>query len=146
MKKDALKEGVHIVVSGIVPSKKNERVRSRHGHWYNTKQKEMDGIIFEMRAQAVAYKNLPLDGELWYSIKLFGNDRGDLDNQVSTLLDCIQAAGIIKNDRNLKHCVRQDKYIKKPYKAHIWIGEWDGYIGATKGIEGDMIMPSEVKE
>ena len=42
MKKDALKEGVHIVVSGIVPSKKNERVRSRHGHWYNTKQKEME--------------------------------------------------------------------------------------------------------
>lgn len=92
-----------ILVYGKIPSKKNLLRRSRTGGMYreNTVALEIDSITIQMINQ---WGDLPAlehpDITVTQRVRRANSDR---DNQLTTLLDCLQDAGVLVND-NIKHC------------------------------------------
>ena len=92
-----------------IPSKKNELRRGKYGNFYQAKQNELNDLVVSLKQQKRTWGMLrPLEGVVAVDIAVFGSDRADLNNQISSLLDCLQEAEIISNDRNAKiiHAVK----------------------------------------
>lgn len=90
-----------------IPSKKNRWRRNRTGGVFLPKkdQDEVDIIIQEITLQRNAHKLWqPLTGSLRASFSI-PKARNDLDNQITTLLDCLQKARVIENDRDVRELI-----------------------------------------
>ena len=88
---------LEIKIIGRIPSKKNETRKGKYGNFYNAKQKETNDIIIQLKK----YKFFT---EKQIKASVFVNThshRQDFLNIIQTIFDCIQEAGIIKNDRQI---------------------------------------------
>jgi len=93
-------------VSGIVPSKKNSWKRGDNGTYIPPQVKaDIDALIFELKsARNKAGVKGSFDKHIWVRMFFFidsSKKKGqyDLDNMVTTMLDAMQSAGIITNDK-----------------------------------------------
>lgn len=57
--------------------------------------------LMEVRAQLRNELNTPIDGPLFLQM-IFAKGRADLDNRIKPILDLLQAAAIIENDRQVE--------------------------------------------
>lgn len=89
--------------TGRIPSKKNRWRRSASGGVYLPKKErdDSDVILGEMIRQRNAQKLWePMKGDLRVCFSI-PKGRCDLDNEIQTLLDLLQKAAIIANDRDV---------------------------------------------
>lgn len=92
---------VVLLVKGEVPSKKNLYRAGRGRLYIPTEVKAvLNSIELQLRSQWKNRKKLDHPNLLW-RFKTH-SDRQDRDNMKTTLLDCMQRAGVITND-NIKH-------------------------------------------
>ena len=97
--------------NGAVPSKKNAWKRGRNGMFIDEETKQ---IIFAITLAFTTQWKLqgqyePLSRPpFWFTLDFtlgVTHHRQDSDNMVTTLLDCLQKAGVLRND-NTKHLRR----------------------------------------
>ena len=108
-----------------IPSKKNA-IYFAKGRAFSTTKKETDEIIKELVVQKLnKYPRVkfPLLKEITWEVQLRGPDRRDFNNELSTLGDCLQDAGIIRNDRLIKHYTICDKVVDKKSYCEIKLYE-----------------------
>lgn len=104
--------------TGRIPSKKNRWRRSRSGGVYLPKKEQHDSdiILQEIIQQRNAQKLWePIAGDLRVTFWI-PRSRSDLDNQITTLLDLLQKARIIVNDKNVTEL---HSYLTKEKAARI---------------------------
>lgn len=89
---------------GPIPSKKNNMRRSRNGGMFH--DRDTATLVATLTAQLRAqWRGAPVSRKvLGFRLRVADN-RGDSDNKVTTLLDCMQAAGVLRND-NTAHLRR----------------------------------------
>lgn len=102
-------------LKGKIPSKKNTWFRSKWGKVYQGKQKEIDAFIWQLRDQTKDISTLPIKIQQKAILEIYSDNRNDLDNQICTILDILQDAGVVENDRLIRH-IEASKYhdIKNP--------------------------------
>lgn len=88
---------LEIKITGRIPSKKNETRKGKYGNFYNTKQPELDAIIWQLKKYKFFTGN-PV--RISYFINTHSH-RQDFSNICQSLDDCLQKAGIISNDRQI---------------------------------------------
>lgn len=93
------------IVLGEIPVKKNNyRVSYSGGVYTDRDVKDTIDDITNQLAYARKRPKPSLDKEFEMKVDIFtSNPRKDLDGMVTTLLDCLQKAEIIKNDNLLVH-------------------------------------------
>lgn len=106
---------------GNIVSKKNTWKRSRWGGTYQSKQKEIDDLIMQLKTQTRQYTTLPIKTQCRAEFTLWQSDRNDLDNQICTLLDILQTVGIVENDRLVKEIVAKKIVENKNQRCEITI-------------------------
>jgi Holliday junction resolvase RusA-like endonuclease len=89
------------ILKGQIVSKKNN-YRFGKGSWYNCKQRELDALILSLRSQVVDVSVLPIKSDCKLILSFWQSFKTDLDNQITTIMDCLQNSGIILNDRQIK--------------------------------------------
>lgn len=102
-----------LTLNGVVPAKKNRWHRGNNGQiFFDRKgvQKQIDSLVWQIKAQ---YKGKPLFAPVLDIDFYCKNQRGDIDNMLSTLLDCMKDAGVIISD-NLKH-------LSGPIRINGWL-------------------------
>ena len=90
---------VELKLEGNVPSKKNSRVRTRSGASIPSKAFKdwQDSALLQVRMQTRAHILKPVSLEV---IVYFGtNVRADLDNRVTSILDMLVEALVIRDDK-----------------------------------------------
>lgn len=90
------------VINGQPPSKSNcYRIIQIAGHGSLCKTKALEEYERDFYLQCGRYRgaNIKSYFELYVDV-YFSSQRPDLDNAMKTILDCLQACGAIKNDRN----------------------------------------------
>ena len=92
---------VRLMVEGPIPGKKNLLRRSRNGGMFRDKKvsAQLDAITWQLKAQWMREPLIHPALEFVFRCK---DLRSDLDNKLTTCLDCMQDAGILVKD-NLKH-------------------------------------------
>jgi Holliday junction resolvase RusA-like endonuclease len=94
---------VVVVINGPVPAKKNRWHRSGKGKMYFDQSgitEQIAAITWQARAQWGTRPPV-INPEIF--VTFYCKDlRGDIDNKLSTLLDCLVVAGVLADD-NLKH-------------------------------------------
>ena len=92
-----------LFLKGHVPGKKNLLRRGRGHHLYRDQgvTAEIDGLILQAREQWGAYPPIrhPMMA-ITFHVRSRGGDR---DNKLTTILDVLQQAGVLRND-NIAHC------------------------------------------
>lgn len=89
-------------IVGDIPAKKNN-YRSSGGKFYIDKKanKGIYGILVQLASSRNRPKT-PIVHPIRVVVEIYTpNMRRDLDNMITTLLDCMQKAGIIKNDNQV---------------------------------------------
>lgn len=90
-------------LEGPIPSKKNNYKRGRDGHVYipAAVRGQIDDLIILAKSQRHKLDLASIEGSKLRVSVIFTNatERQDLDNMYTTLLDVLQKAGIIKNDK-----------------------------------------------
>src|SRR3990167_3750667 len=89
---------LEITIQGRIPSKKNETRKGKYGNFYNAKQPEIDGIIWQLKKYKF-FTDKPI--RISYLINTYSK-RQDFSNICQTIDDCLQKAGIINNDRQIQ--------------------------------------------
>lgn len=94
----------HAKIQGKIPSKKNAYTPGRYGGVYVKKgpAKLISDIVLQLKGAKGPFTGLPAGKNLSVMVQLFGKSRCDGDNRFTTLLDCLQTAGVIKNDKDVK--------------------------------------------
>lgn len=91
-----------LTIHGPIPAKKNRWHRGKGGRMYYDRP-EVAGQIESITHQlAVLWRRDPISGATVDIIFYCKDRRGDLDNMLTTLLDCMKTAGVIVDD-NLLH-------------------------------------------
>ena len=121
---DASERTYIIEVEGNIPSKKN-MVRHRYGGggmYDKSVRSEIDYITHQIKND---WDNNQILGPVRVFTEIVCGGRQDADNIHTTLLDCLQSAGVIKNDRQVMEGGYQKTLTKNPleYKAKIEIRE-----------------------
>lgn len=90
---------ISLELIGVVPSKKNAWKRGGN-HVYLDKdiREELDDLIIQAVSQGRRYG--PIIGKFVALFVFHTSDSKDLDNKTTTLLDVLQSAGIIENDKH----------------------------------------------
>lgn len=91
-----------LILRGHIPGKKNMLRRSKNGGLYRDKSvvKQIDLLVLQARAQWIGKE--PIDNALIVIEFTCRDQRADLDNKTTTILDVLQSAKILRSD-NLKH-------------------------------------------
>ena len=89
-----------IRLEGSVPSKKNQRINTREGKSFPSKEFEQwqEDAMWQVRAQV---RNLRIYVPVAIEVTvLFGrNSRADLDNRLTSILDMLVEAMVLRDDR-----------------------------------------------
>ena len=88
---------LEIKINGRIPSKKNETRKGKFGNFYNAKQSETDAIICQLKKYKF-FTGEPIKASCLVNTH---SRRQDFLNIIQTIFDCIQEAGIIRNDRQI---------------------------------------------
>ena len=88
---------LEIKIMGRFPSKKNETRKGKYGNFYNAKQPEIEAITWQLKK----YKFFSAKPIKASCIVNTHSRRQDFLNIIQTIFDCIQSAGIVKNDRQI---------------------------------------------
>ena len=94
-----------LIIEGETPSKKNSKIRTRSGYmipsaqhqkWHQDAMLQLHGQISRMRKQPE-----PIDTPVQITLQFFHGDnvRRDSDNQASSIMDLLQDAGLLADDR-----------------------------------------------
>lgn len=100
-----MQEDYHYVIEGETPSKKNSKIRTRTGYMIPSKahQKWHEDAMLQINAQKGIQKKpqVLIDSPVAISIIFFHGDnvRRDSDNQASSIMDLLQDAEILADDR-----------------------------------------------
>jgi Holliday junction resolvase RusA-like endonuclease len=97
-------EKITFILKGSLPAKKNTLHKGKYG-WYNSKTKDLEPFLLQLKVQTKEYKGLPLAGNCSISVGIWSSDRTDLNNQLTSLFDLLEDVGIVKNDRQIKHII-----------------------------------------
>lgn len=84
------------------PSKSNSyRIVKYGGHFSLARTKELRQYEEDFAKQCVKYRNKNIEGDFLFEMDVYYSDRRrDLDNSTKVVMDCLQKARAIKNDRN----------------------------------------------
>jgi len=105
------------------PSKKNDVRYSRYGRPYHSKKAEMEVITNKIKSHIKkGFKMIEEPVFMW--VLMSGNNRNDFNNQVTTLCDSLEDAGVLKNDRQILEMATK-KVIKKPDLVIIRLFPYD---------------------
>lgn len=96
---------MQLVLQGETPSKKNSKIRTRSGYiipsaqhqkWHQDAMLQLHGQISRMRKQPE-----PIEQPVQITLQFFHGDnvRRDSDNQASSIMDLLQDAGLLADDR-----------------------------------------------
>jgi len=110
-----------ITLTQDIPSKKNETMFWK-GRVVNRKNKALESLVWEVKSQMVSDYPFPPKVPLEAKIRLTGDDRKDLSNQINTIFDVLQDAKLIHNDRQIKY-IHAEKHINKVPYCEIEINE-----------------------
>ena len=106
---------------GAIPSKKNTWKVNKYGKVYQSKQEAIDGLLTQLVAQKREYTNPPIKTNCMLLLKVYGDNRNDLDNQITSICDLLQKGGVVVNDRLIKR-IDAEKFIdRKTPRAEISI-------------------------
>lgn len=112
---------IEVKLPGEMPSKKN-RWRMGENGMYIPKDvsKELEAFVWDLKSVRNAYRLAkPHEGEVLVSVTFFVKKDKDLDNMTTTLLDLLQAAGLIKNDMQVVGIEAAKRYVKAGEKPCI---------------------------
>lgn len=91
---------IQVAIAGTIPAKKNTQRISKHGGIF--KQQEVRDY-----EDLVAWHMLKHKGAITGTFGVRGTftiaKRKDMDNALTTLLDCLQRCGVIRNDNDWLH-------------------------------------------
>lgn len=112
-------------LAGVVPSKKNAWHPNSHGGMYidHDLKSELDGFLYQLITIRNRKKIVePLIGDIRVTVKFYLREvKYDADNSFTTLLDLLQKALIIKNDKMVGH-FKVDRYLlAKDPEVHVTI-------------------------
>lgn len=118
---------VELKIEGNVPSKKNSRVRTRSGSSIPSKAFSdwQESALWQVRQQTKVRFLKPVALEV---IIYFGtNGRADLDNRVTSVLDMLVEAIVIRDDKwqDVPRISAQAEYRKREPGAFIRLTELD---------------------
>lgn len=118
---------VELKIDGNVPSKKNSRVRTRSGSSIPSKAFSdwQESALWQVRQQTKVRFLKPVSLEV---IIYFGtNGRADLDNRVTSILDMLVEAIVIRDDKwqDVPRISAQAEYRKREPGAFIRLTELD---------------------
>lgn len=84
-------------------SKKNSWSRGKNGGIYipGKVRSELDDFLWQLKKVRSAYAPEPLEGNLSVEVGFYNQQKKDLDNMTTTLLDLLQKGRIIKNDKDV---------------------------------------------
>lgn len=111
-------------IKGFVPSKKNNvRHKAGGGGYYDAHTKaEIDGLILQLKPLAKKKGILkPITSQLQVRTDIYTTRSQDTDNMHTTILDCLQKAGIIKNDNQVYKGEYEKIIVKSPNDVGIII-------------------------
>ena len=93
---------MRLFILGHIPSKKNLLKRSKHGGMFRDAKvsKKIDALTMQAKSQWIG--KTPLNRPEMNVMFYVRDQRSDCDNKLTTILDCLHAAGVIVND-NIKH-------------------------------------------
>lgn len=98
-------EKIKFELKGQLPAKKNSWRKNKYGFIYQSKQKEIDAFILQLKPQTRKYPYLPFKCNVGLFLGLWQSNRTDLDNQITTICDILQQVGIVENDRQIKQII-----------------------------------------
>lgn len=88
-----------ITILGEIPSKKNRQRISARGGIYKAKDaREFEAMVAK---EVLVSRAKEITGPMSIKIQVYTKRQGDLDNQITSLLDALQYAGLYKNDREI---------------------------------------------
>jgi Holliday junction resolvase RusA-like endonuclease len=105
----------HASGSGFeVPSKKNTMALRKGGGFFNHKSKEMEAITWHLKNKKAKQAGpFPINIPVSIKFMITGNNRNDYNNQLTTICDCLEKAGVVENDRLIRGTEKSWKDIKK---------------------------------
>lgn len=103
-------ENIRLEIPGKCPSKKNMWHPKRGGGIYADSAVE----DYVNLAWAYIYKpgRKPISGPVSLDVCFLMDDKGDLDNKISTVCDVLQKCKVIENDRQIKRIVARREKVK----------------------------------
>lgn len=102
---------IELTIRGDIPVKKNTQRIGRHGGIY--KNPEVTAYEELLGWEARLKRLEPIEGPFAFSGTFHIRGPKDLDGVVTTILDCLQKAGLIENDKYL-HELRSVKKVPIP--------------------------------
>lgn len=111
---------IAFTLEGIMPSKKNKWQHNfRTGQVYlpTDLKKEIDYFIWQIATLKIKgeLSREPVTYDLDVTALFCGDNNNDLDNMLTTLLDILQKARVIKNDKQVVHLEADKVPGPKPY-------------------------------
>lgn len=91
---------IKLSYAGDIPCKKNAQKISRYGGIY--KDPKVRQFEKDIALSLSNYKKYKIIGDFSISGTIAIADRKDLDGALASILDALQYAGIVENDRNLR--------------------------------------------
>jgi len=91
----------NLILQSKIPSKKNSYRLSKAGGMYKpAKITEFEELV---QMEVLVQKTQSVPGTFSLEGKFYLSKTADLDNATTTLLDCLEKAGVIENDKLLVH-------------------------------------------
>ena len=115
---------IEFKLTGKIPSKKNTWQKGKYGQIYQSQQNALNGLLLQLKVQKARYNNLPLKNDCRLFVCVWGDNRQDLDNQITTICDLLQKSEIIKNDRQIKQIEAEKIKDNKNSRVEIEINEF----------------------
>lgn len=113
------KHMISINLEGEMPSKKNNyRHSMRNGRVYIPEGTKIliDFFLWQIiQSRSKTGLTKAIESPVAITIVFYGDNRRDLDNMVTTLLDILQKADVIKNDKQVFRLSASKCYNKTPY-------------------------------
>ncbi len=109
-----------IIIKGNIPSGNRKKIGYRNGKpfIFKQQQKEIEAIINQIKEQW-RYPALLGEVEVYYEFYFPDKKKRDIDNRLKILNDCLEAAGVIRDDSQIVKGSFSKKISKE--KGHLTI-------------------------
>lgn len=107
---------------GEIPAKKNAWKKNRYGTIYQSKQKEINDLLWQIKTQKTNNEDVMMTKNCKIIVEINGDNRKDLDGQITTICDLLQTSEVVKNDRQIKD-IFASKRVGKQAKCMVQVYE-----------------------